>query len=507
MVSSKLIFFLKSNFNKPSIDFKWNDECNKRLFSYIDENFTDFDISDNENQLKIEKAFKEYFEPVGYILFKISDNQIHIKVFPYKIEPKDSLNLDAIIDIIENNEHLIQYDYNAKEDLICITKELTSKLNHFVMSIKNEEINKKELLKFAVREAFELNDSDIIIIKNNQIFIKLFDDGNIRIVADDEKETIANRFNGIDEDSLNSFYNDFFSKEENKDFFYFVAEQFVDIYLLDKQINNITYEKYAFSFIQSIIQEHLLDSFDQSDQSDEFFKGFSGYVFRIHFKEVFGHIANLILAEISSSDKYMIEFLQYYSLNIVVLNGIKYKVPQIEAENGLKWNVASMISIVKIYIKTEISLETIKDRIDELKEKIMQLYIGGHSPVEYNSNLNKEILKISQVINHDMRNLNIYLDSIDSLKNKDEKAQLTNDVKNMKNGIHQLQTQKDKLTSSIIDRNSIIKYTDLKKELDFVVRQEKREEKILAQNKDGYMSIKNSLVKALTSKKTPLEEI
>ena len=434
----------------------------------------------------------------------ILNNQIHIKVFPYKVEPKNSINLDELIDILEDNEHLIQYDYNGKKDLVCITKELTSELNHFIESIKNEEINKKELLKFAVKEAFELNESDIIIIKNNQVFIKLFDDKKIDKITEDEQDTIANRFNGIDEDSLKSFYDNFFSKEQNKDFFYFVAEQFVDTYLLDKQINNITYEKYAFSFIQSIVKEHLLDSFDHSD---EFFQGFSGYVFRIHFKEVFGHIANLMLAEISSSNKYMMEFLQYYSLNIVVLNGIKYKVPQIEAANGMKWNVASMISIVKIYIKTELSLEIKKDKIDELHEKIKHLYIGSISPVEYNSNLNKEIVKVSQIISHDMKRLNIYLESLNSLKNRDEKALMANDARKMKEDIRVLQTQKNKLTSNILNRNTITKYTDLKKEMDYVIRQTKSDEKILAQNKDGYMSIKNSLVKALTSKKRPLEEV
>jgi hypothetical protein len=38
------------------------------------------------------------------------------------------------------------------------------------------------------------------------------------------------------------------------------------------------------------------------------------------------------------------------------------------------------------------------------------------------------------------------------------------------------------------------------------VRHEKRDEKILAQNKASYLSIKNSLVKALTSKKVLIEE-
>ena len=385
MLLAKLKIHLKTIIGTPSIDFEWSDEHNENFFSYLNDNLESMAIQDKEIQQTIKQALREHFESVGYILFKMSQTQLRMKIFAYKIEPKDSINLQAIIDIIDKNEDLIEYDYNGKDDLICLQNELTFKLTHFVNKITNEEINKKELLKYAVREAFELKPSDIVIQKNNQIFIKLFNGIKIHEVTESEKNTIANRYNGFDENVLNSFYKNFCLKDENKKFFYSIAEQFVNIYLLEKKIDNLTYEKYVFSFIQSIIIEQLESSFDGEK---EFFKGFSGYTFRIHFKDVFENMANLILTEVSASNKHIIEFLKYYSLNVVVVDGKKYKVPEIEAENGLKWSVSSMMSIVKIYIKTEQSIDALLGKKEALQDEIKDLYIHNLSPMEYNNKLN-----------------------------------------------------------------------------------------------------------------------
>lgn len=503
MLLSKLKSHLKTIIGVPSIDFIWGDAHNEKFFSYINDHLDSMTLEDKEIQLMIKQALREHFEPVGYLLFKMSHTKLRMKIFPYKIEPKDSINLQTIIGIIDQNEDLIEYDYNGKEDLICLQSELTHKLTHFVNKITNEEINKKELLKYAVREAFELKPSDIVIIKNSQMFIKYCDIVS-REIPESEKDTIANRYNGIEESKLKSFYKNFFLKDENKNFFYNIAVEFVEVYLLDKKIDNLTYEKYVFSLIQSIIMEHLENTFDGSK---DFFKGFSGYIFRIHFKEVFGYIANLILSEVSASNKHIIEFLKYYSLNIVVMDGKKYKVPEIEAENGLKWSVSSMMSIVKIFVKTEKSINMLLAKKAELQDGIKDLHIYGISPMEYNNNLNKEMEKISQEISFATEKANLYSDLLSMSNTKEEdKESIKIDLKNIKEEIQLKKDEKNRLNAKVIGKSDLVRYNNTKKELDSLTRQEKREEKILEQNRESYLSIKNSLVKALTSKKVPLDE-
>ena len=463
MLDSDLKFYLKSHLGRPTVDFKLSEEENNKLFAYLNENCKEGFLQDTQNQLKIKQAFKEYFESVGYILFKISGDKILLKVFAYKIEPKDSINLPAILEILSQNKNLIEYEYNGNKNQISIPKKLKDKIFHFVNSIDNEEINKKELARFAVNEFFKLQSHDIVIIKDKQIFIKILDQKYKRNVSDSEKGTIAGRYNGINEEELKSLYDEFFAKEESKNFFHYIAKTFVQIYFIEKKIDNDTYEKKVFALIQSIIAEQLNNTYNQDT---DFCTGFAGYIFRIHFEEVFGHISNLILEEITMANQYMIEFLKYYSLNIVVVDGKKYKVPELETEGGLKWNVVSMLSIVKIYIKVRTSIETLKAGIDEYKKKIDILYIGSYSPLEYQNKLHKETYEFEQKIARDKQKLEKLQDTLNSTKNEQRKYALEREVREIRENIRKNTEERTKLASKTVDKSIITEYNNLRRELD-----------------------------------------
>ena len=398
--------------------------------------------------------------------------------------------LTPVIDAICDDEHLITYDYNGKEDQIFITKELKDKILPL--------LDDKDLIKAAVRKVLELKESDIVIIKGEGIFIKIFDDSKRRLVAKEETNTVANRYNGINEEELKSFYNGFFSKQENENFFYEAAQQFVKMYFLEQQISNEMYEKNVFSNIQSIITNKFIDTLDTNK---DFFNGFSGYVFRIKFKEVFGHIADLILLEISRSSPYMNEFLKYYSLNIIAIGGEKYKVPTLEAENGLKWNVISILSIVKIYVKTDLSIQSLKEDIREIDRELKGMHIGNLSPTDYQALLFKEKETLEHKITKGMIKIDKYSDSLDLSKEENQKSLLREEIMHMKEKIQEMRETKNTLTSKMLKKNILQKYMELEKELARTLRQQKAEEAMLEKNKVAYQSIKGALVKALTSKK------
>ncbi|OIP53504.1 MAG: hypothetical protein AUK54_08850 [Helicobacteraceae bacterium CG2_30_36_10] len=404
-----------------------------------------------------------------------------------------NVNLTPVIDTICDYEHLIEYDYNNKEDQIFITKELKTK----IFSLLDD----RELIKTALRQVLELKNSDIVIIKTDGIFIKIFDDSSRHQVAKEEKNTIANRYNGIDEEELKSFYTNFFTKEENGDFCYTVAEEFVKTYFLEQQIDNETYEKNVFSYIQAIITNKLLAIFDNNS---DFFNGFSGYIFRIKFKEVFGYIATLILKEVARSSPYMNEFLKYYSQNIIVVGGEKYKVPVLEAESGLKWNVISILSIVKIYVKIETSIQTLKQDMGEIDDELFEMQMGDLSPVEYHTLLFKEKEVLEHKIAKGMAKMGKYRDSLQLAREENDRAILTDKIKNMKQDMQDMRDKKAQLTSLMPKKNILTKYSELEKELATTIRLIKAEEAILAKNKVAYQSIKGALIKALTSKKQKL---
>jgi len=404
---------------------------------------------------------------------------------------------ESIIDIIQDNETEIIEDYNNKEDLVAIKKTLRDKIFSFINS-KTVTADKKDLVKFCIREYFELEDRDIIVIQKNQIIIKLLDDQSIHEVSEDEKCTIAGRYNGINEDDLESFYNDVFLQEDSEDFFYLVADIFVREYLIGKELDNNTYEQNVFPIIQSIITKKLEETFDHNE---EFFKGFSGFVFRKHFKEVFVYIADFILNKLAESNDFIINFLKYYSLNVVIVNGKRYKVPAIEAEDGWKWNVASMMPVIKVFIKADTAVYTLENEINSLKAKTLEYHISNISPVAYNSNIKKEIDIIRQEVLYEAKRLDAH---VLVLKDDIQNNKLKKEIQKIRQNIETMRLNIKNLEEKIIPKDKIIKYTDLKRDLDSKVRYKEREEIVLKKNEKTFNSIANALVKALTSKKIAL---
>jgi len=495
MLYEDLKLYLQTHLPRPTLDFVWNDEYNNDFFNYLAEKIPTQNLNDKIHTYIIKQVFKDYFEDIGYLLFKITEENIKFKIFPYKTKAKDSVNLNKIIKIICDNEDLIEFEYNDKDDQILITKELVTNINNFVHNITNEEINKKELIKYAIREALELKESDLVINKNSQIFIKLF---THKKVADNKKNTIASRFNGIDEKQLLAFKDEYFSSKNNEDFFKQVAKSFVKIYLVKEKIDNDYYETKVFSIIQSIIIDKLINQFDNNE---DFFIGFSGYIFRLHFKDVFKYIADSILDELSSSNNYIMEFLKYYSLDIVIIDGKKYKIPSLKADNAQQWNSISILSVTKMYIKTKKSIQRIISLFENKEDKIITYYIDDLSPIEYNSQLTKDIREVEEELNTNRHKLDITFEEMNASKSKDKKEKYQQEIKNLKQIVYELKKEMSDLANDKIPQTIIKEYAELQRDLDALDKNYKRESKILKQNEEAYLSIKSALVKALISKK------
>lgn len=405
--------------------------------------------------------------------------------------------VDAIAGLIDEHHELIIENYKDRDNQILIKNELRDKIFALVESVENEKLNQKEIIKSGVREAFRLKGSDIVIVKQDSIFVKLFEYCH----KNDSVNPIANRYNGIDESELASFYKEHFALAKNKTFFKVVAKLFFEKYFLRHKISNHEYEQNVFGYIQAIMTEELLHEFDYSE---EFFKGFAGFLFRLYFKEVFEDIAELMLIELAASNSFIITFLKYYSLDIVVLGGTKYRVPSLLSENDMRWNVISMLSVVKLYIKVKISSKELYEYKAIKEEEIQKLYRNGVSPIEYNRLFNLEKDKVTNTINGLQNKLDKDYDLLRIRKDETEKEILREDITFLKRDIQKLKEEKNILLNKLIPKGEINKYVSLQKEIDSTYRLAKREERIMSQNEEAFKSIKNALVKALTSKKQPI---
>jgi len=398
---------------------------------------------------------------------------------------------EQITTIIQENENLIEYKNNR---IIIIKK----RLRDSIYKIVDDTQDAKEILRFSIKKALQLKQSDIVVIKKEQIFIKIFDVEKRKIVAEKDANTIAGRFNGIEESELEDFYKEFFSKAESKKFFNKIIKEFTQKYFLEEKIDNDKYEKFVFAYVQAIIMQELVNEFDHCE---DFLKGFSGYIFRIHFNEVFEGVAEFMLYEISRSNDYMVEFLKYYSLNIIIVDGYKYKVPLLLTEDGMKWNVVSMLSVAKVYVRTKISILEIKEYARELDKKLKDFFVNGLSPIEYNKECREDRRKLTELLRVESRVLQDMLDDIYGIKDQKEKEQFRIEIEEKKQEIKDIKKTMENILAKEVKRGVLDKYLKLEREMDSILRDIKAQEKILKQNTGSFLSIKSSLVKALISKK------
>lgn len=398
---------------------------------------------------------------------------------------------EQIISMIQENEKLVEYKNNQ---IIILNK----RLRDSICGIVGDTQDLKDIVRFSVKEALKLKQSDIVVIKQDQIFIKIFDLEKKKKIAEHEANTVAGRFNGIEESELEEFYKEFFSKAERRKFFNKIVKEFAEKYFVEEKIDNDRYEKFVFAYVQAIIMQELVNEFDHCE---DFLRGFSGYIFRIHFNEVFEGVAEFMLNEISRSNDYMVEFLKYYSLNIIIVDGYKYKVPLLQTEDGMKWNVVSMLSVAKVYIRTKISIQEIREYAREIDKKILEFFVEGISPVEYNKECRKDRQKLTELLRVEARTLQDMIDDIYGIKDLKAKEQFRVEIEEKKQEIKAIKLTIEKISSKEVKRGVLDKYLKLEREMDSILRDIKAQEKILKQNTDSFLSIKNSLVKALISKK------
>lgn len=406
--------------------------------------------------------------------------------------------IENIIDVIESNEKLVQYDYNNKKDQILLLKDLVDKLLVLVSKLKDINISPKSLLDLALRDAFELSKSDLILNKKGYILLKLIDESKIKEVAQKDKDTIANRYAGVDEEELKLFYDEFITDTSDKDFFLSIAQEFTEKYFNEENITNVAYEKYVFSYIQEITFNNLEALYDNSDG---FFDGFAGYIFRIHFKEVFENIADIILDSLAMSNTYIVRFLNYYTSNVIVMNGHKYKVPHIETEDGLRWTLVSMLSVAKIYTKSIRSRKILKEEILTLNQSIKKLYIKDLSPLAYQIAYAKTKALIEDKTELNKKKYEELTRMLEVCKDDRKIKTIKIKIKDIKILMKELNREYEELLKKKIDKSIVKKYTNLQTIMDKKTRGLLRDENIIKQNKKQYLSMRESLVKALISKK------
>lgn len=302
----------------------------------------------------------------------------------------------------------------------------------------------------------------------------------------------------IDKEELESFYKEYFSKEMVNDFFHNLSFEFMEKYFSQEELNNHAYEKDVFKIILKLIIENLIKEFDCSK---EFYESFALYIFKIHIRLIFKFISELVLKEVAYSNTQIIEFLKYYSQDVIVFDGKRYKVPDLKGEDGLRWSIVSMLGTVKTYIKARDYIHDIEIDKDELQNKIKALYVDNITPIEHNIEVEKEFKALDNKVQNNAQKINILHESLEILKSDDDRLSINQELEELQEERLELREEKKVLLKKRINQSVIFHYEDLLRQLENIHRETKAEYKILEQNEKSFQSIKSALTKALLSKK------
>lgn len=414
------------------------------------------------------------------------------------MEIKNIKHYDDILKIIYKFKNHIIKNYNSKKDQILIEKPLVRAVLEILDDPYYDKTNKTKLIKALIKDILKLKNDDLIILKEDYIFIKIYDDSKERKVSIHDLNSEEDRYNGLSENDLEAFYNDYFTKDDIEELLNTTSKKFVKKYFIDATITNDEYERSVFKLIQKLIITRLEEEFESNT---EFYIGFSGYIFRKNFIHTFELIADYLLEEVADSNKNVLEFLEYYTHDIIVKDGEKYKVPELKAQNGLKWHVISMVSILKPYVHIQNQIIELSTIIKSLNLEIASLFKKGYSPIEYNLMNRKKIEKILVNIEDNKDEIDKIYDSMHINQNSSQNTKLDRELELLKYKRENLKKEKFILEKKTIDDSIVSKYEKLVKQKENYQRDMKVKYKILKQNQESYKSIRDSLSKSLMSKK------
>ena len=310
---------------------------------------------------------------------------------------------------------------------------------------------------------------------------------------------LGNNTNNTDDVEL--FYNTHISQEYIQELCEETAQGIVNKYFLGDVIDNATYEQNIFKLVKKLI---ILSLADFSKKDMNFNVLLSIYIFKKHFKLIFGYLSEYLIEEVAYSNHDVINFLKYYSLNAIVVDKEKYIVPQIKEKDGPRWNVTSMLSIVKTHIKTLDQLHEMQNRLDDIQKKIQTYFVEGISPKIHNQNIKEKFEKLEEDIKKNTSEIDTIHDSLNILTNNIEIVRAQKELENAHDQRMDLREIKTELIKAKVKQIKMLEYQGLCAQADSLQKEISPKNRIVQQNQDTYISIKNALIKALISKKQAL---
>ena len=494
--------FLKQHLRTPTLDYSWSEKDTLALFKFLQKRYSD-DAIDN-NAMEIREAFRHFLEPIGNALVRYSSRTgISYKVFPYHLEPSKSKHLPTLISIIRENRRSIEFPYNGRHDQIAIKGKVRRAMNAEIIET-DENINKRELTRHAIKEALGLGERDVVLHLKKKYLIKLFHENSFVSPA---YETKTEFLDSIDDFKMHLDYEEFFKEHSMGDFLDNVmASAFSDELNFDT-LSNAYYEANALSIIKKEMIRHLQEFMSHNE---EYLKAFAKHILKEHVIDIHERMAIELFEKISKKSANARQFLSYYSGQVFVENGKRYMIPEIATEDGKRWNINSLISTSSVWLRSRSLLLQSKIDLANGEKKINALvpeYTQAKNDFDAIVDEIKELRTLSDVAEEELLSLSGKITLSKFVKKEAHlKAQIYEEKKRFK----ELQVKTNALLTQKVYKEKLFlllqgRLLDQMREKKLLTQKINSLEKELAIGSDAFNSILSSVVKALMKRKSEID--
>jgi chaperonin cofactor prefoldin len=318
--------------------------------------------------------------------------------------------------------------------------------------------------------------------------------------APKQRDENVEKFNGFNETELESHAQLLFEDVKLDNFLDLVVSELFEQKINFAKIDTNFFEKYALRAIRDILASELTH---HTDANKEYLLGFAGYIFRKNFHTVYLKIASVILEEIANDNRDALDFLIHYSGETILVDGVKYKMPALEKEDGSKWNVQSAIAISNMWINTKHKIDKLSISLSDIDAKlnsssdaeveIQKLKQDKNALEEELNALNSEITRKkfdTNVIKEFQGHSDDFQTKLTSMKEKT--SQLETKISELESDIETMMTkEKEAITEK---RKLLLLQTNVNNDMNILNQNLKVNNKL-------YQSILSALANALTKKR------
>ena len=364
--------YLKSTFNEATMDHQWAILENIKFFSHIEKRYTTEEFKKELSEVK--QAFKDYFEPVGKIIFRYKEESgIKFKIFPYSVNPKNSKHLKNIVSIIQNNRKYIEYPYQGEDNQIAILGKIRREINREIIET-DESVNIKELIKYAIKIALDLKEKDIITQLKRKYIIKIYNETDAEVEKELEVSTQEEsaKFNGYTAKQIEETYKEIF-ESSSSDIRYFILNVMKVSMKGSLDFRRIRNKYYEDNVLKIIYFEIVKELHTYVSLEDDYILGIASFILKKHFYKFNEIMAYELIECIYQENQNATNFLLYYDGRTVLDNNRKYKVPSLETEESKHWNNSSVIALCKLWMNIKKKKEKNENKLIELDKKIERL--------------------------------------------------------------------------------------------------------------------------------------